>query len=285
MGLTVHFEVLNQLGTPMLYSSTLATRPAAGIIGRIFYRTDSPFGIYRDNGTSWDLIGSNAGSTPGTVFAYDKDYGGYDKSIPFWQSTPEGDYTFDINAAGNFVYDYTLGYVGIGTSTPGARLDIHGSDNSLLQLNNTTTGNSKLTFLNQNVQKWNIGNVYSGGSNYFQLYDIDGAKERISILNTGQFNQTGWIVNTNTVTGITGTSTTQTPNSSFSNNFTYNSGISTVASANLIGIDIDNNVNYSGANTINQTSYNTGGLFRNIMTLGSAAASITYTQGSGGLRA
>jgi hypothetical protein len=280
MGLTVHFEVLNQLGTPMLYSSTLATRPNAGITGRIFYRTDYPWGIYRDNGVTWDLIGSNS-STSGGVFAVDKDYGGYDKSIAFWQSTPAGDYTFDINSDASFVYDYILGYVGIGTSTPGASLDIHGSDNSLLQLNNTTTGNSKLTFLNQNVQKWNIGNVYSGGSNYFQLYDIYGAKERISILNTGQFNQTGWIVNTNTVTGITGTVTTQTPNTSFTNNFTYNSGISTVASLNLVGIDVDNNVNYSGANTINQTSYNTAALLRTIMTFGSAAASITYTQATG----
>jgi len=61
MGLTVHFEVLNQLGTPMMYSATLANRPAAGIAGRIFFRTDSPFGIFRDNGTGWDQIGSAGG--------------------------------------------------------------------------------------------------------------------------------------------------------------------------------------------------------------------------------
>lgn len=58
MGLTVHFEVLNQLGTPMMYSETLANRPAPGIAGRIFFRTDSPYGIFRDTGSAWDQIGT-----------------------------------------------------------------------------------------------------------------------------------------------------------------------------------------------------------------------------------
>lgn len=61
MGLTVHFEVLNQLGTPLMYSATLANRPVAGIAGRIFFRTDSPFGIYRDTGSAWDLIADGGG--------------------------------------------------------------------------------------------------------------------------------------------------------------------------------------------------------------------------------
>jgi len=63
MGLTVHFEVLNQLGTPLMYSETLANRPAFGIAGRIFFRTDSPFGIYRDTGAAWDLIAQSGGGT------------------------------------------------------------------------------------------------------------------------------------------------------------------------------------------------------------------------------
>lgn len=63
MGLTVHFEVLNQLGTPMMHSATLANRPAAGIAGRIFFRTDSPFGIFRDTGIAWDQISSAGGNT------------------------------------------------------------------------------------------------------------------------------------------------------------------------------------------------------------------------------
>lgn len=75
MGLTVSFEVLNQLGTPLMYSETLANRPAFGIAGRIFFRTDSPFGIYRDTGSAWDLISSAGGAdtniynTDGTLTA------------------------------------------------------------------------------------------------------------------------------------------------------------------------------------------------------------------------
>ena len=68
MGLTVHFEVLNQLGTPLMYSETLANRPAAGIAGRIFFRTDSPFGIYRDTGAIWDLIAIGGGTVDTNIY-------------------------------------------------------------------------------------------------------------------------------------------------------------------------------------------------------------------------
>jgi len=69
MGLTVHFEVLNQLGTPMMHSATLANRPAAGITGRIFFRTDSPYGIFRDTGSAWDQISSAGGGN--TIYTGD----------------------------------------------------------------------------------------------------------------------------------------------------------------------------------------------------------------------
>ncbi len=66
-GLTVHFEVLNQLNTPTLYADTLANRPAAQIVGRIFFRTDTPFGVYRDTGTGWDLVANLDTNSGGTV--------------------------------------------------------------------------------------------------------------------------------------------------------------------------------------------------------------------------
>jgi hypothetical protein len=267
MGLTVHFEVLNQLGTPMLYSSTLATRPAAGITGRIFYRTDSPFGIYRDNGTTWDQISTVGGggiSGSGTA-----------TQVAYWDTSSS------ITSNSGLYYDTTNTRLGIGNATPGAALDAHQASGTIIQANATALGNSLQSFQLQGTGKWQIGNVYNAGGNYFRIYDQLNSVERIKQQNTGQLDQLGWIVNTNTVTGITGSVTTQTPNTSFTNNFTYNSGISTVASANLVGVDVDNNVNYSGANTINQTSYNTATLLRTIMTFGSAAASITYTQATG----
>jgi hypothetical protein len=66
-GTNVDFSVLNQLATPILYADTLANRPSASIIGRVFFRTDNPFGVYRDNGTSWDLIANLDTNSGGTV--------------------------------------------------------------------------------------------------------------------------------------------------------------------------------------------------------------------------
>lgn len=61
-GIYVDFSVVNQLNSPALNSNTFANRPAAGQIGRLFISTDT-FEIYRDNGTTWDLIGGPGSST------------------------------------------------------------------------------------------------------------------------------------------------------------------------------------------------------------------------------
>jgi hypothetical protein len=45
----------------MFNSDLTANRPAAGIVGRIFIATDSPYGIFRDTGTGWDQISSAGG--------------------------------------------------------------------------------------------------------------------------------------------------------------------------------------------------------------------------------
>ena len=66
MDFGVNGNVLDQKGSPAIYSSTLATRPSAGFVGRIFISTDT-FEIYRDNGTTWDLIGSGSSGTLQTV--------------------------------------------------------------------------------------------------------------------------------------------------------------------------------------------------------------------------
>jgi hypothetical protein len=74
----VNFNILNQLGSPAINSNTFANRPAAGQTGRLFVSTDT-FEIYRDNGTTWDLIGGPGSSTitgSGTV-----------GTIPLWTST------------------------------------------------------------------------------------------------------------------------------------------------------------------------------------------------------
>ena len=60
-GAEIFNSVINQGGTPAMLSNTLALRPAFGYRGRIFIATDTRE-IYRDTGTSWELIGSGGGS-------------------------------------------------------------------------------------------------------------------------------------------------------------------------------------------------------------------------------
>jgi len=55
----VNFNVLNQKSAPALYESSLANRPTAGYMGRLFIDTDIPStGIYWDSGTVWYKIAS-----------------------------------------------------------------------------------------------------------------------------------------------------------------------------------------------------------------------------------
>jgi len=59
-GIELYNDVLNQKGSPALYSDTFANRPAFGYTGRLFISTDTNE-IYRDTGTSWVLISSGGG--------------------------------------------------------------------------------------------------------------------------------------------------------------------------------------------------------------------------------
>jgi hypothetical protein len=265
--ITLDLSILNQKGTPMFYSDTLALRPAFGIAGRIFIAIDSPYGIFRDTGSAWDQIaGSGGGGGIGGS--------GTATQIAFFSASTT------LSSSANLFWDNTNARLGVNTNVPSASLDIHSTVQSIIQANNTTLGNSFLLFLLQDVGKWQLGNVYNAGANYFRIRDQLNSLERFTIQNTGEIDFLGYSSTLNTLTGITGTTPSAVPNSGFTNDFTFNSGISTSASVNAIGLLVDNGLNYSGANTINATSYNASGLFRIGLTFGSAAASITYTQGA-----
>jgi hypothetical protein len=66
MSLRVYYEVLNQKGSPALYTDTLANRPAFGFQGRLFISTDTAQ-IYEDTGSAWSLIADATGSVVGFV--------------------------------------------------------------------------------------------------------------------------------------------------------------------------------------------------------------------------
>jgi hypothetical protein len=119
----VNFNILNQLGSPAINSNTFANRPAAGQTGRLFVSTDT-FEIYRDNGTSWDLIGGPGTSTiTGTGTA---------TQVAYFTSSQA------IGSSANLYWDNTNGYLGVGTATPGARIEAVKTDGYGIYANYTT---------------------------------------------------------------------------------------------------------------------------------------------------
>ena len=67
-GIELYNDVLNQLGSPALYSDIFANRPPFGFTGRLFISTDTNE-IYRDTGTSWVLI--SGGGSPVNIYNSD----------------------------------------------------------------------------------------------------------------------------------------------------------------------------------------------------------------------
>lgn len=66
--ITLDLSILNQKGTPMFYSDITANRPTFGIVGRIFIATDSPYGIFRDTGSSWEQVAGSGGGGGNTIY-------------------------------------------------------------------------------------------------------------------------------------------------------------------------------------------------------------------------
>jgi hypothetical protein len=172
MKLGVTLDVLNQRATPAFYADTLANRPAAGFAGRVFISTDT-FDLYRDNGSTWDLLSpANAGTITG---------GGSLYRVGIWTSTS------NLGESNNLVFDYSLNRLGINTNAPTASLDVHGTTNVIAQLNQITTGqNALLTFQDNSVGKWRLGNIYNAAANDFGIVDITNTLQRLTIKNTGQ---------------------------------------------------------------------------------------------------
>lgn len=260
--ITPALEILNQKGTPMFNSDLLANRPAAGIQGRIFISTDTKV-FYRDTGTTWELIG---GSGSGTVTG-----SGTATQVAFWNSASS------LTGTNNLFWDATNNRLGINTNTPGVSLDVHGT-NVIAQLNGTGTTNAQVTFQNAGTSKWQIGNIYSGASNYFRIYDNASAVERIKLENNGSLFLTGYLENLRTSTASASTgwhgfysteNITIPANTGFSNvgnifsglvsrNTMFYDGNATFAQANLTASVSANNIfnfNASGSTiTINQAT-------------------------------
>jgi hypothetical protein len=161
----VKLDVLNQKGSPALFASSLATRPAASFEGRLFVDSDNPStGVYRDTGTAWIQIADAGAGTSGTL----------------QQVTTNGN-------TSNIGISLTANGIGIGTTIPSTnRIDIHAASGIQATFNGTGTTNSALQLQSAGVGKWNVTNKYNSAANDFAITDVLNTLDRLTIKNTGQ---------------------------------------------------------------------------------------------------
>jgi hypothetical protein len=166
----IDLSILNQRQTPAFYADIFANRPAAGFIGRIFVSTNT-FEFYRDNGTTWDLIGGPGTSTvTGT---------GANGQVTYWNGASS------ITGSNNLFFDAVNGHLGIGTITPGTALEIDHDQNTIIQLQQTVaTNDNRITFINSGVGLWRLGAFYNAGANDFGLFDIAAAAQPVTVKRT-----------------------------------------------------------------------------------------------------
>lgn len=162
-------NIINQRGTPAFNSNTIANRPAAGYVGRIFISTDT-FVIQRDNGTTWDDIGGGGGSITGSGAA---------GQVTFFTGASA------VSGDNGLFWDNTNKRLGIGTITPGVRFDIHGTG-VIAQFNGTTTNSAYLDFQNAGTTRWRVGNNYNGAAHDYVVFNNNTSRNGIVIKNNGQ---------------------------------------------------------------------------------------------------
>lgn len=194
----VHYEILNQKGTPAFYSDTYTNRPTYGFAGRVFISTDTGQ-IFEDTGSAWSLIADAGvgGGTLGSVCANGNSTsagiiitaGGLSSNSITNTSLTTGSIIFadggGLQSQNNtkLYWDNTNFRLGIGNNSPGAPLDIH-STGTNAQFNGTGTNNAYLVFQNAGTSKWRIGNTYSAGANTFDIYNNTLSAKAISINST-----------------------------------------------------------------------------------------------------
>lgn len=168
-GIDIVSGVINYGGVPSAGAGLLANRPAAGVTGRLFIGTDTNI-LYRDTGSTWVTIGGAGGITGS----------GAAGQATFWTGASA------ISGDNAFFWDNTNKRLGLGTVTPGVRLDIHGTG-VIQQLNGTTTNSAFLDFQNAGTTQWRIGNNYNAALNDFLLLNNNTANNSIVVKRTNNY--------------------------------------------------------------------------------------------------
>lgn len=289
MGFTIDFSVLNQKGTPALYSDIFANRPAAGYQGRLFIATDTA-AIYEDTGTAWTLI-ANVSSGAGTLQQVTTNgntsnvgisitAGGVSTNSLTDTSLTTGSVPF-AGAGGlisqdnaNLFWDNTNNRLGINTNTPSNNLDVHTSGTTAaIAINNTAGNQALISFLNTNAARWRIGNT---AGNFFDIINVFTSTSAISINSAGNVvTLIGALNGTSSVFSSTITSTTN--GSTFGNSAIGGNPLIVKANAVSRAIQLLNTL--GGAAEIlaigNATSSSIG-----FNTIGQSDAFVIYNDGS-----
>jgi hypothetical protein len=294
--------VLNQKGSPAIYTDVYANRPAAGFNGRLFVSTDTSQ-IFEDNGTSWILIANSGIGSTGTLQVVTTNGNTTNTGITITAGgintnaarvsglTQDGGVLFTDGSGNlgqdvNFNWDITNNYLGIGpTGTPTAPLDIHNAAaNVFMQLNATSTNNSTIAFQNASVGKWRIGNLYSAGANTFHIYNnvLAGNALTITAANVATF--TGAVIGASLA--ITGGTSSQFLKANGTTDSTAYISLTSLSATSPLVYN-----NATGAFTILQSSSTQSGYlsstdwttFNNKASLGSFSATtpLAYNSGTG----
>jgi hypothetical protein len=92
------------------------------------------------------------------------------------------------------------GNVGIGTDSPGSKLDVHSTGATVAQFNKTVSGNSYIQQLTAGAGKWKHG--FTSATGAFDIIDDVNSLTRLSLLNTGQLKLNAY-TSTSAFTGTT----------------------------------------------------------------------------------
>jgi Chaperone of endosialidase len=269
MSIRVDTSILNQNGTPAFNANALPFRPPAGYVGRIFISTNTQQ-IFRDEGTGWNLIAdAGGGSSNLQQVTANGNYTPYGINITsgglYLLGSVNGGIFFADGGSGQFTQDATTLFwdntnkrLGLGTATPGARLDIHSGTGTNATFNGTGVTNAVTTYQSAGASKWSLGNyVSSAVANDFCIYDNVNTAYRFYIHNTGVIN-----IPTSLIIGST------TPTSSYTLDLTGSAKISSNLTLGLItqgsvlfagasGLLSQNNSQFFWDNTNNRLGINT----------------------------
>jgi hypothetical protein len=277
----VDFNILNQLGSPSINSNTFANRPAAGQTGRLFVSTDT-YEIYRDNGTTWDLIGGPGSSTiTGTGTA---------TQVAYFTSAQA------IGSSANLFWDNTNVRLGLGTSSPSVALTVHSTE-TIAQFNTTSgSGNTYISWQRASAGLWRLGDTYNGGNNFFELHNtvlaID-ALEFEAATNKSAFQATqtytSGLARANYFDynlSVSAGGSFSTPNAITALGASLDltlAGNATIPSGARSGLDVYNSVSFTGTGTLTHSQGTQIRAYSNLTTgwafSGSATGTITHLAG------